>query len=192
MIFINLRPFAPARLFLFFAAAICLSCVSCLAHPGFFAVKSTPYDNQMSRIRPILQIARASKETDLSLRVVNRWMENLRAIPYAFSQQWKTPAEVEGGVAADCKGKAVALYEKMRRYGAANLRLIIGRRTSTSRSTHAWVEWSASQSTYILDPTINWTAFKADEVGKDNYLPFYAYSGTHKFCATTETLFAKN
>src|SRR4051812_3576268 len=127
MIFISLIPFSQRRLLLFFAVALCLSCVSSFAQPNFFAVKSTPYDNQMSRIRPVLQTARGIENGDVSLRLVNRWIENLRAIPYAFSTQWKTPAEVESEPVADCKGKAVVLYQKMRKRGAANLRLVIGR-----------------------------------------------------------------
>jgi predicted transglutaminase-like cysteine proteinase len=192
MIFINLTPFVPRRLFLFFAAATCLSCVSCFAQPAFFAVNSTPYDNQMIRIRTVLQRARTSQSSELSLRLVNHWIENLRVIPYGFSTQWKTPAEVESGAAADCKGKAVALYARMRAAGATNCRLVIGRRTTTSKSTHAWLEWSTSSGTYVLDPTINWTAYRIDEVGKDRYVPFYAFSGSHKFGAATATLLAKN
>ena len=192
MIFISLTPFVPRRLFLFFAAATCLSCVSCFAQPAFFAVNSTPYDNQMTRIHSVLQCAKTAQNTDLSLRLVNHWIENLRAIPYGFSTQWKTPAEVESAVTADCKGKAVALYKKMRSAGASNVRLVIGRRTSSSRSTHAWLEWSTSNGTYVLDPTINWMAYRIEDVGRDRYVPFYAYSGNHKFGATTATLLAKN
>ncbi len=94
--------------------------------------------------------------------------------------------------AADCKGKAVALYEKMRRSGVSTVRLIIGKRSPSSRSTHTWVEWAASDANYILDPTINWFAFRSDDVPKDNYLPLYAYSGSAKYCATPAVLVAKN
>ena len=62
MIFISLTPFVPKRLFLFFAAATCLSCVSCFAQPVFFAVNSTPYDNQMIRVRAVLQRAKTAQE----------------------------------------------------------------------------------------------------------------------------------
>jgi predicted transglutaminase-like cysteine proteinase len=192
MIFISLTPFVPRRLFLFFAAATCLSCFSCFAQPVFFAVNSTPYDNQMIRVRAVLQRAKTTQNSEISLRLVNHWMENLRAIPYGFSTQWKTPAEVESGAASDCKGKAVALYEKMRSAGASNFLLVIGKRTSSSRSTHAWLEWSTSSGIYVLDPTINWMAYRIDEVGKDRYVPFYAFSGHHKFGAATATLLAKN
>jgi hypothetical protein len=75
-------------------------------------------------------------------------MGDLRGIPYGFSQEWKTPHEVYFGGAADCKGKAVALYEKMHEHGADNVRLVIGRRTATSAKTHAWLEWNTANGTY--------------------------------------------
>jgi predicted transglutaminase-like cysteine proteinase len=192
MVFINVSPFVPRKLFLFFAVASFLSCVSCFAQPVFFAVTATPYDNQMVRIHAVLHSAKTSQTAGVSLRLVNHWIENLRAIPYGFSTQWKTPSEVESAASADCKGKSVALYEKMRAAGASNFRLVIGRRTPSSRSTHAWLEWSTAGATYVLDPTINWMAYKADEIAKDSYVPFYAYSGNHKFGATSATLLAKN
>ena len=192
MVFINITPFVPRRLFLFFAVASCLSCVSCFAQPVFFAVTSTPYDNQMLRVHTVLQGAKTIQNTGVSLRLVNHWIESLRNIPYGFSTQWKTPSEVESAATADCKGKSVALYEKMRSAGASNLRLVIGRRTPSSKSTHAWLEWSTAGETYVLDPTINWMAYRVDEVGKDRYVPFYAYSGNHKFGAAPSTLLAKN
>jgi predicted transglutaminase-like cysteine proteinase len=192
MILISLNPFVLKRVLLFFAAAVCLSCVSCFAQPMLFAVQSTPYDNQMSRVRPVLQTARAKEATQISLTLVNHWIESLRVIPYAFSQQWKTPAEVDSAVAADCKGKAVALYEKMQQYGASNIRIVIGKRRPTSRSTHTWLEWSTANGMYVLDPTINWMACKADQIGKDSYVPFYAYAGSRKYRAASATLLAKN
>jgi predicted transglutaminase-like cysteine proteinase len=179
-------------LILFFSVAVSLVCGSCLAEPAFFAVKSTPYDRQMTRVRPILQTEPSTHNTEVSLRLVNHWIEDLRAIPYGFSQQWKTPRELEREPTADCKGKAVALYEKMRRGGAIKVRLVIGMRTAASHSTHAWLEWTASDGEYILDPTINWAAFRSEDIDRDNYRPFYAYSGNHKFCATAATLVARN
>ena len=52
------------------------------------------------------------------MTLVNHWIQNLREIPYGFSPVWKTPDEVESAPVADCKGKAVALYEKMHAHGA--------------------------------------------------------------------------
>ena len=147
----------------------------------------------MTRIRPILSSAAGHKEQDLSISVVNHWIGNLRAIPYGFSMEWKTPDEVQLGAYADCKGKAVALYNAMHSRGADNVRLVIGKRLWTSRKTHAWLEWATTNGTYILDPTINWSAFRAERAGSSSYIPLYAYSGGKKFRAATSTsLFASN
>ena len=113
------------------------------------------------------------------------------AIPYGYSVMWKTPAEAQSGAPADCKAKAVALYEKMQANGATNVRLVIGKRTSTSRLSHAWLAWETENGSYVLDPTFNWTACAAGRVGKNNYLPLYAYAGSKKFRAAS-TLVAQN
>ncbi len=145
----------------------------------------------MSRIQPVLQ-ATAKAQREISINVVNHWMENLRAIPYGFSPEWKTPSEVKIAPVADCKGKAVALYERMQANGARNVRLIIGRRTSTSRLTHTWLVWETRNGSYVLDPTINWTACREELTGRDSYIPLYAFAGSRKYCATAATLLARN
>lgn len=138
----------------------------------------------MARIQPVLVSAPGqSADRELPLRLINRWIGELRNIPYGFSMQWKTPAEVACEPVADCKGKAVALYQQMARHGARGLRLVIGRRAPTSRSTHTWVQWTTASATYILDPTINWTARAVDEVADNAYVPYYAYAGQEKYRA---------
>src|SRR5947207_5481649 len=87
----------------------------------------------MSRIRPVLFTKSESGQPGLSLAIVDHWIEDLRGILYGFTQEWKTPSEVESGSAADCKGKAVALYQRMQAHGAENVRLVIGKCTVTSR-----------------------------------------------------------
>lgn len=164
---------------------------SCFADPMFFSVKSTPYDNQMSRIQPVLASG-ARNDGQVSLTVVNHWMNDLRAIPYGFTMEWKTPSEVENGRAADCKGKAVALLQRMQAHGATNVRLVIGRAKSSSRSTHAWLAWQTSEGSYVLDPTMNWTAFKAADLRSNTYIPLFAYEGSHKFRAAGNSLVAQN
>jgi predicted transglutaminase-like cysteine proteinase len=146
----------------------------------------------MTRIAPVLFSKSAIANQNLSLTLVNHWIEELRAIPYGFSPEWKTPEEVESEPVADCKGKAVALYEKMCAHGADHVRLVIGKRSAFSRRTHAWVEWNTESGTYVLDPTINWSACRADKAGERAYIPFYAYAGTYKYRATPTALYAKN
>ncbi len=191
MITVSLQPFPTKKILALVVGLICLSSAACFAQTTFLTVDSTPYDRQMTRIQPILS-NRAKAKEEISLALINQWMTDLRAIPYGFSPEWKTPAEVQSGPVADCKGKAVALYQKMHAAGADHVRLVIGRRTSTSRKTHAWLEWNGSGNNYVLDPTINWTARRSDEVGNRNYIPLYAYAGVRKYRAAAATLLAKN
>ena len=192
MIFVSINPFALKRFFFFLLAVIGLSCASCFGESLLLVVKNTPYDAQMSRIRPVLLSESHPARGDLSLGMVNRWIGDLRSIPYGFSKEWKTPAETQSGAPADCKAKAVALYRTMLEHGANNLRLVIGKRTSTSRSTHAWLEWDSNFGSYVLDPTINWQAYRTGGLGRRAYIPFYAFEGSRKFRATPATLVAQN
>jgi predicted transglutaminase-like cysteine proteinase len=192
MIFVSINPFALKRFFLFLLAAIGLSCASSFGQSILLSVKNTPYDRQMSRIRPVLASQHPHEEADVSLGMVNHWIGDLRAIPYGFTKEWKTPDETESGAPADCKAKAVALYERMQSHGATNVRLVVGKRTMTSRSTHAWLEWDTATGTYVLDPTLNWRAYCGWEVGRRTYIPFYAFEGARKFRAAPTALMAQN
>lgn len=164
---------------------------SSFADALLFTVDSTPYDHQMARIRPVLTASAHSSNSQVSMAIVNQWMADLRSIPYGFTTFWKTPAEAVSGAPADCKAKAVALYEKMRENGATNVRLVIGKRTATSRQTHAWLAWDTESGSYVLDPTFNWAACTPAQVGKRNYQALYAYAGTKKYRAAS-ALVAQN
>lgn len=192
MVLVNIHPYPVKKIFLVLITWICLSSVSCFANSLYLNVGSTPYDKQMMRIRPVLFCKADADKQNLSLLLVNHWIEDIRAIPYGYVPEWKTPAEVESAAVADCKGKAVALYQRMQSHGAEHVRLIIGKRTSVSRKTHAWVEWNTDTGTYILDPTINWAACRADQMGSRAYIPLYAYAGDRKYRAAAAALYAKN
>lgn len=172
------------------ALLLAFAATSSYADALLFTVQSTPYDRQMARIRPVLTTP-AQASGDVSVAIVNHWMSDLRSIPYGFTTHWKTPAEAQSGAPADCKAKSVALYEKMREKGAKNVRLVIGKRTPASRSTHAWLAWDTEGGTYVLDPTFNYAACSASQVGKRNYQPLYAYAGSKKFRAAS-ALVAQN
>ncbi|PZR76035.1 MAG: hypothetical protein DLM73_03655 [Chthoniobacterales bacterium] len=170
---------------------LCIAASSSFADALLFTVNATPYDRQMSRIHPVLTASSRSAANRVSLPLVNQWMSDLRSIPYGFTAIWKTPAEAQNGAPADCKAKAVALYEKMQENGATNVRLVIGKRTSSSRQTHAWLAWETQGGSYVLDPTFNWVACTSTQVGRANYQPLYAYAGNKKFRAAS-TLVAQN
>jgi hypothetical protein len=94
MIFVSINPFALKRFFFFLLAAIGLSCVSCFGQSILLGVKTTPYDKQMSRIRLVLIAETPEGENKVSLGTVNRWISDLRSIPYGFTKEWKTPTEI--------------------------------------------------------------------------------------------------
>ena len=192
MILVSFQPYQPKKIFLLIFGLLCFAVFPCLAQPVLLTVPSTPYDRQMTRIQPVLLSKITSGKANLNIAVVNQWIQDLRGIPYGFSQEWKTPQEVQAEPVADCKGKAVALYQKMHAHGARNVRLVIGRRTPTSQRTHAWLEWNNGGETYVLDPTINWAAFRTNELSGDNYRPLYAYAGARKYRAVDGPLVARN
>ena len=187
MVLVSIGPFAPRRFLLLAAAVFALSIANCFASSILFSAKTTPYDHQMARIQAVLSTPSPPRHRELSLLLVNHWIGDLRAIPYRFSMEWKTPSELAHEPTGDCKGKSVALYQRMRENGARDLRLIIGKRAPTSRSTHAWVEWTTASATYVLDPTINWAAQRVNEIADNSYVPYYAYTGSRRYRAAAAT-----
>ena len=187
MVLVSIAPFAARRILLLAAAFSALSIATCFADSLPVTAKKTPYDHQMARIQPVLNAPTSIQHSVLPLSLVNQWMGELRAIPYSFSMEWKTPNEIAHAPTADCKGKAVALYQRMRENGARNLRLVIGKRTPVSRRTHTWVEWTSASVTFVLDPTINWVAQAVSEIPENSYVPYYAYARSRKYRAATAT-----
>jgi predicted transglutaminase-like cysteine proteinase len=187
----NYKKLTMKKTLLLSSILLALAASSSFADALLFTVNSTPYDRQMARIRPVLTASTHTSESQVSVTLVNQWMSDLRSIPYGFTTFWKTPAEAQSGAPADCKAKAVALYEKMRANGATNVRLVIGKRTAASRQTHAWLAWDTESGSYVLDPTFNWAACTSSQVGKRNYQPLYAYAGSKKFRAAS-ALVAQN
>jgi predicted transglutaminase-like cysteine proteinase len=108
----------------------------------------------------------------------------LRAIPYRYSPQWKTPAQVSLDPVADCKGKAILLYAIMRAHGARHLRFVIGKRHVADQRTHAWLEWNTTKGTFLLDPTFNTSVERVSDYDPARYIPHYAYNGARKYRAT--------
>lgn len=180
MFFISLSPF---RLLGLVSLAVCLgsNATRCSAEPIFLPVASTPYDHQMSPISPVLNSSAGPLAGRTSLTVINQWITSLRAMPYKYSPQWKTPAQVASDVAADCKGKAILLYAILRANGATHIRFVIGKHHLADLRTHAWLEWDTTSGTYLLDPTFNRTLERITERDPATYVPHYAYYGPRKY-----------
>ena len=165
------------------AACFCLSATSSFADPSFLTVASTPYDRQMSPVSQVLNSSGGALTGRTSLAKINQWLTALRAIPYRYSLQWKTPLQVSSDPAADCKGKAILLYAIMRAHGARHLRLVIGKRHIANHRTHAWLEWETTQGTLLLDPTFNTSVERVSDYDPARYIPHYAYNGAQKYRA---------
>jgi predicted transglutaminase-like cysteine proteinase len=138
----------------------------------------------MAPVSGVLNSAAGTLASRTSLARANQWLTNLRAIPYRYSPQWKTPAQVSSGLAADCKGKAILLYAIMRANGARHIRFVIGKRHIADQRTHAWLEWETTRGTYLLDPTFNTSVERISDYDPARYLPHYAYNGARKYRAT--------
>jgi hypothetical protein len=178
--FLTHLPVRLGRCFLLLLAGLAPISSSCFAQSMFRPVAATPYDRQMSRIEPVLHM-RSGVSSALP---VAAWMTALRAVPYQYSRAWRTPAEVGLFQTGDCKGKAVALYAEMRKSGAQNLRVVIGKRHIFDTATHAWLEWDTSAGRFVLDPTFNDGPTRAALLDPMVYVPFYAFDGAHKYRAT--------
>jgi hypothetical protein len=165
-------------------ACLGLNAASSLAQPLFFTVASTPYDRQMSPISPFLNSPAGPSARQTSLATLNQWIASLRAIPYRYSTQWKTPAQVDSDVAADCKGKAILLYAILRANGATHVRFVIGKHHVADARTHAWLEWDTTHGTLLLDPTFNSSVERVEEHDPATYVPHFAYNGSRKYRAS--------
>ena len=145
----------------------------------------------MARVQPVLASVGGFSIEGASVPIVNGWMSELRAIRYRYSRQWQTPSEIEATKVADCKGKALTLYEKLQLNGATNVRFVIGRHRAGDWFTHAWIEWDTAGGTYVLDPTFSRAAEPAPQDSK-TYIPLFAYEGALKYRAIAARLFAQN
>jgi predicted transglutaminase-like cysteine proteinase len=146
----------------------------------YLEVDSTPYDRQMARVQPTLTAPAGHTFDGISLTLINEWMSQLRAMPYRHSREWPTPSEVQAKGVADCKGKAMVLYDRLQLNGATDVRLVIGKRRATDLLTHAWLEWGTKTGDFILDPTFDWAA-RGKMQDRSTYIAFYAYEGFHKY-----------
>ena len=182
---------SPLKKALLFFLLVLGSTSFALAQSTFVEVAATPYDRQMTRIESTFTAPPGYPIDSLSFTLVNEWMIELRAMPYRYSKEWQTPSEVEASKVADCKGKALALYDRMQLNGATNLRLVIGKRRATDSLTHAWLEWDTEMGTLILDPTFNWVATVKLRDPR-SYVPFYGFEGAHKYQAANSLLAGPN
>jgi hypothetical protein len=162
--------------------ACCLAfSASGLAETTYSIVATTPYDRQMRPTLPMLQTRPGGAGGDISLATINRWILELRILPYEYSVDWKTPAQLASAVVTDCKGKSAMLYARMRANGLTQVHFVIGKRRAVDLTTHAWLEWRTSRGTYLLDPTFQETALPVRALDRTTYIPQFGYDGVRKY-----------
>ena len=104
MVLVSIVPFRPRRILFWLPPFPRFPLL--LALPiHFSSPPKTPYDHQMARIQPVLNAPTSLHHSVLPLSLVNQWIGELRAIPYSYSMEWKTPNEIAHAPTADCKGK---------------------------------------------------------------------------------------
>src|SRR5215212_11068234 len=84
----SIRPATMKKTLLLASLLLAFASSSSFADALLFTVDSTPYDRQMTRIRPVLTAPAHESASQVSLAIVNHWMADLRAIPYGFTMHW--------------------------------------------------------------------------------------------------------
>ena len=163
------------------AAWLALRANLCLADTTYSVVSTTAFDRQMQPTLPLLQTPSGRAAGDTSLATINRWILELRVVPYEYSLDWQTPAQLASAVVTDCKGKSALLYARMRSQGLSQVYFVIGKRRAADLSTHAWVEWRTNRGTYVLDPTFSEVVLPVRALQPATYIPRYAYDGLRKY-----------
>ena len=154
---------------------------NCFADTAYSVVSTTAFDRQMQPTLPILQTPPGRAAGDISFATINRWILELRVVPYEYSLDWQTPAQLASAVVTDCKGKSALLYARMRTNGLSQVYFVIGKRRATDLATHAWVEWRTNRGTFVLDPTFSEVALPVRALQPATYIPRYAYDGLRKY-----------
>jgi hypothetical protein len=82
------------------------------------------------------------------------------------------PTVTESKQQGDCKAKSLWLASKM---DTRSARYVIGKASSGSRISHAWLLWSNSGAWIILDPTNTAEMIQADRVAGKRLFPKFSY-----------------
>ena len=99
------------------------------------------------------------------------------------------PEVTESKQQGDCKAKSLWLASKM---GTRSARYVIGKATTGSRISHAWLLWSNGGSWIILDPTNTAEIIQADRVAGKKLFSQYSYSGGSTYTHPTYSQYCKD
>lgn len=135
-------------------------------------VAATPYEKYLEVVRVTLsrlpavraRFGRAAELVQTGYRI--RYQRTRLYQPRAAD-------EVERTGYGDCKDKAHWLADRL---GDDSVRFVIGRSYPHSSSNHAWVEWDANGTTWILDPTLHSAPRDRRLVPSGRFIPLWSYT----------------
>lgn len=177
-------------IFLALSAALLAFTSSAQAVDLGFKAGRTPYDRYMTPVNNVLSEVTGAED---SLRDVTRLMKVGRRFRYSFNRPYTAmpPSVTERTRSGDCKDKALWLLSRMNDDSA---RFVIGKATSRSAISHAWVMWENNGRWWVLDCTNNSRPIPADSLSRNQYIPLYSYAkdGVYVHTATRTASVASN
>jgi hypothetical protein len=150
----------------------------------------TPYDQYLGPMRqtysrlgggsPSISDVRSQMRTAYRFRY---YFDN--AQPYTPQLPEVTESRQQG----DCKAKSLWLASKM---GTRSARYTIGKASTSSSISHAWLLWSNGGTWIILDPTNTSEIIEANRVAGKKLFPKFSYSGGSAYSHPTYGQYFKN
>ncbi|GEM_PF-1499497 len=147
-------------------------------------IKSTPYDNKLSRtgLLPFTPIELFNEEKSLPIESLFLKAKAFRYVKEHQGNIWQTPQETERKGSGDCEDKAVWLFHQLKLNGYENVRLVVGKYKSVNRGYHVWVAYTDRDSvSYILDPAAQKRIWKSDDFSSAFYRPLYSFDGQNRY-----------
>lgn len=148
---------------------------------------ATPYESHM---QPVKQVLHALPGQTASMERVQELMKVGRSFRYSFTEPYTPalPSVTAATKSGDCKAKSLWLVDQL---GDENVRFVIGKATSRSKISHAWVMWQHEGKWWILDPTNTSKVIAADSVPDSKYIPLYSYDKNGAFRHTNTAYYAQ-
>lgn len=156
-----------------------------LGHPA----SGTPYDRYHG---PVRQVLGRCGEATVSVETVRSQLRTARRFRYYYDASNPyipaLPEVTEAKHAGDCKAKSLWLAQKI---GDSHSRYVVGKATTHSRISHAWLLWPKSGVWYAADPTMESDLLRADRIVGRKLFPQYSYSGHGAFIHPSYSTYAK-
>jgi hypothetical protein len=142
-------------------------------------VGGTPYDPYLGPMRQTYARLGGSSPSISDVRTHLRTAHRFRyyfdnAQPYTP----QLPSVTESRQQGDCKAKSLWLANKM---GVRSARYVIGKASSGSSMSHAWLLWPGGGGWIILDPTNSAEIIQAERVAGRRMFARYSYSGSRAY-----------